>query len=709
MQEDLANEKPAKDTDKLREIHSEAIRRHDEAYAVGQDQMDKSVEDTRFSQVEGAQWDDLAKRRRKNRPRYEINKVQLMVNKTVGDFLQNRISPKTRPAGRDANKKTAEVLNGLIRNIENQSNFKGVAKVAVKEAVCGGMGAWQEYTIAPDDDVFDQEIRRKAIPSAVTRVFFDPAATDLQKRDAMYCFVDEWINTDEFHKKYPGKTADSISAPARGFFHRIKNWFRKDRVRISDYWVKEPITKKIAQLTDGRVVVLDENFQKIKDELFEQNITIAKSAQGNEMVMERQSYKVVHYKISGSDILTGPNEWAGKYIPIVPVFGYSIHIGEDHYYRGLTRFAKDPQRVLNYSVSGVIEATALAPKDPIWMTPKQIGKNGAELAAMNVTNKPIQKYNHDPEEPGAPKRTGAPALNAAQVQQVSMMDGFIETTTGLFSPSLGDNPAGQSGKALIAQQAQGDSATFELADNYADAVQYAGEIEIDLIPHIYDNKRQIQIIQPDGESELVMINETINDRQSGEDVNVVDLTKGKYDFTVDIGPSFRTQRTEAVNALTELSRNNPAFAQVSGDLIAKNLNFSESEELTARMRKIGAANGYVELSKEEKEEDQQREPSAAEVAQAQLADMQMRKIMIENQIAEIRGKKEALELDAARIEIEAKLKNEQMQEAVETEQMIVDVEKTEAEIEQKRAETQKTISETAQNFKEVVTPPEQQQ
>lgn len=685
---DSGLDSPASDTDELREVHTLAVKRHDEAYAVGQDQMDKSIEDTRFSQVEGAQWDDLAKRRRKNRPRYEINKVQLMVNKVVGDALQNRVSPKTRPAGRDANRKTAKVYNGIIRNIENQSNFKGVAKVALKEAVTGGMGAWQEITVVPDDDVFDQEIRRKAIPSAVTRVFFDPSATDLQKRDAQYCFVDEWIGIDEFEKKWPDKTASSISAPARGFFHRVKNWFRKDRVRISDYWLKEPITKKIAQLSDGRVVEVTKDFDKVRDELLAEGVTVARSAQGNEMVVERQSHKVVHYKISGADVLSGPNEWAGKHIPIVPLFGYSMHIGEDHYYRGLTRFAKDPQRVLNYSVSGAIESTALAPKDPIWMTPTQIGKNGAELAAMNVTNKPIMKYNHDPQEPGPPKRTGAPALNSAQIQQVSMMDGFIETTTGLFAPSLGDNPASQSGKALLAQQAQGDSATFELMDNYTDAVQYAGEIDIDLIPHIIDNERQIQIIQPDGESEMVMVNQTVEDGQTGDFVNVVDLRQGKYDFTVDVGPSYRTQRTEAVNALTELSRNNPAFAQVSGDLIAKNLNFSESEELTSRMRKIGAANGYVDLSEEEIQEDQEKQASQGPQKPDPIQMMQMEQM--KQQMEEQALKNDRLELENAKLQLDIQQDQKtQMEEAAEEEQAIVNVEKTEAEVAKLKSETLK--------------------
>lgn len=690
MQDDFTNETTAKDTDKLRAVHTLALKRHDTAFSVGRDQMDQAVDDTRFSQVPGAQWDDLSRKRRRNRPRLEFNKVQLSVNKVVGDQMQNRISPKVRPAGGEANKETAETMNGIIRNIQNQSNFQNTRNSSFKEAVTGGFGAWQVITQTPADDTFDQEIRIKAIPSAVTRVAWDPSAVDPNKRDAHYCFNDGWISLEEFNERWPEFAADSISSPGLGFFKRLTNWMKADRVRISDYWVKEPVMKKLVQMTDGKVYEMDDDFDSVRDELAADGITIAVTSQGNEMIQERKSHKVVHYKISGGAVLSGPNEWAGKHIPIVPIFGYQMHIGEDHHYRGLVRFAKDPQRMLNHSMSNNLESVALAPKDPYWMTPEMIKGHEQQVKAMNVSNSPVQLYNNDPTAPGPPKRTGAPAINTAQITQIQMADKFIQDATGLFDVSLGDNPRNQSGKAILAQQAQGDSATFELLENLSMSIQYTGEILVDLMPKIYDTKRQVRIIQDDGETEMVMINEEVIDQQTGETVILNNLTQDKYDVTVDVAPSFKTQRIEAVNALTELGINNPQFAALSADLIAKNLQFSESEELTKRLRKVGASQGFIDLTEDEIKEQQEKDAANAPQDQGPSPIEQMQMQQLKGQLEEQALKNDALEL--ANTALQLKIQSEQktpLEEAAEEEQSIVDVEKTEAEIAKIQSETLK--------------------
>jgi len=454
---------------------------------------------------------------------------------------------------------------------------------------------------------------------------------------------------------------------------------------------------------------MDDDFEKVKDELAEAGIEIQKTPQGNEMIQERDSHKVVHYKISGGDVLSGPNEWAGKFIPIVPDYGYQMHIGEDHHYRGLIRFAKDPQRMLNFSVSSNLEATALAPKDPIWMTPEQMKGHEHSLKAMNVSNAPVQAYNSDPSAPGAPRRTGAPAVNSAQITQIQMADKFIQDATGLFDVSLGDNPRNQSGKAILAQQAQGDSATFELLENLSMSIQYTGEILVDLMPKIYDTQRQVRIVQDDGETEMVTINEEVQDQETGETVILNNLTQDKYDVTVDVAPSFKTQRIEAVNALTELGINNPTMAAMSADLIAKSLQFSDSEELTKRLRKVGAAQGFIDLTEDEIRANQEQEAAQAPQQQGPSPLEQMQMKQLEQQLEEQALKNDKLELDntAKQIEIENSQKTP-LEQAAEEEQSIADVENTEADTDKKRSETLKNEHEVRRSVIEIRTPTDSQ-
>jgi murein DD-endopeptidase MepM/ murein hydrolase activator NlpD len=76
-------------------------------------------------------------------------------------------------------------------------------------------------------------------------------------------------------------------------------------------------------------------------------------------------------------------------------------------------------------------------------------------------------------------------------------------------------------------------------------------------------------------------------------LHVYDLSRGKYDLTVETGPSFTTRREEAASQMTELIRAYPAAAPVLGDLLAKNLDWPDADEIAKRLQALlpAAANG----------------------------------------------------------------------------------------------------------------------
>ena len=41
---------------------------------------------------------------------------------------------------------------------------------------------------------------------------------------------------------------------------------------------------------------------------------------------EAVSHRVDHYLLTGAEVLEGPNEWAGRHIPIIPVIGDEIRL-----------------------------------------------------------------------------------------------------------------------------------------------------------------------------------------------------------------------------------------------------------------------------------------------------------------------------------------------------------------------------------------------
>ncbi len=621
MQHEKKKKQTKKQLESLKTVHVEAIRRFESSYSAESGQRDEALEDMRFVFVEGSQWDDVDVNSRKDRPRFEINKVAVPVNQAIGEQRQNRISMKARAAKGQATKKIADVYSGLIRNIEQSSRFKDVKDNAFKEIVSGGFGAWYLTVGYASDNSFEQEIQIKTIRSAASSVYYDPSATDELKQDAMWVIVTEDVDKEYFRKMYPGATVGALpSHPNAGY---QSQWQTRDTVRIADYWVKEPTTVEITLMSNGEVLEMtDVNVEKMQI-LASQGITPVKTR-------TRPCYNVVHYKISGSEVIDGPHPWAGKMIPVVPIFGYNVWINGQHYYRGMVRMAKDPQRVYNYATSQAIETSALTPKDPYWVTPKQIQGHERQLANFNVTNNPFMIYNVDPDTAGPPMRSGAPSVQTALIQQVQQADADVQATTGAYAPSLGENQTDQSGRAILALQRATNTGTHELVDNLTKAVEYTGQILIDLIPKIYDTERVITILGDAGESETITINAKDNGFNNQQE-EAIDLSVGNYDMVSSVGPSYATKRSETLNLLTKLAEANPTFAAVSSDLIASSIDFDQSEELSKRVRKQMIDGGIVEPTEEEMQEMQSKQPQ--EPSPVDQINFKMLQLQLEQQAA----------------------------------------------------------------------------
>ena len=155
-----------KNNDNMKEIHKTALTRFQRIQDKERGQRDLAIEDIKFAQTEGGQWDDDSRARRVNRPMYTINRVAGAVDQLNGDQRQNRTAIKIRPVSGGATEDVAKVMEGLIRNIEVQSKAINAYDNGFDETVNGGFGGWRVVTEYPDDDVFDQDIRIKQVLGA---------------------------------------------------------------------------------------------------------------------------------------------------------------------------------------------------------------------------------------------------------------------------------------------------------------------------------------------------------------------------------------------------------------------------------------------------------------------------------------------------------------------------------------------------------------
>jgi len=69
-------------------------------------------------------------------------------------------------------------------------------------------------------------------------------------------------------------------------------------------------------------------------------------------------------------------------------------------------------------------------------------------------------------------------------------------------------------------------------------------------------------------------------------VGIFDLSVGKYDLVVDVGPSYTTRRAETADQMMQLIQAYPPVAPIIGDLIAKNLDWPGAQEIADRLKTL---------------------------------------------------------------------------------------------------------------------------
>lgn len=642
----MDNSKPAKeggetlDMALVRERYSKCVDNEE-------DLREQAVEDIRFVNIPGSQWDEAQKKKRGKRPCYEFNLLRQHCRQIEGDQRQARPSIKVR-AVEDDDAEGAQLRQGLIRNIEGQSNADRAYDTAFQFAAEGGFGCWRIVTEYSSDDAWEQDIRIREVRDPFA-VWFDPAAVEYDRRDAMFAFYEENMSPEAFKAKYP----DAIAVDFDGT-KDYGDWYKRDTVRVAEYWVKKPVKKTLLLLSDGRTVDADEVAPAL-DELEVQGITVVRER-------EVQTHKVCMYVVSGAEVLSGPHDWPGKFIPLVPVYGDLVYVDGRDVYSGVVRHAKDAARLTNYTVTTAMEAVAKLPKNPYLVTPKMLEGAGVKgLWERAATEDPLfLPYTPDATAPGGrPIRESQPEFPAALVNLAGVFQDLGKGVTGIHDVSRGTNPGNQSGKAILALQNKGDVANYNYQDNLGRSIRYTGEILLDLIPKVYDTERVVRILGVDGGEKFVEVNKPVMDQQTGQWVTVNDLSAGKYDVTVTTGPSYSTQRAEMLELMNGLFQSQPQAFPLFGDLFFKALDAPQAQEMAERAKFL------LPPPLQQKMAEGKEIPAEAQMAmqQAQQAMQQAQEQMqmLQQQMRELEADKAATEADkqqtaAAKAQIQADIR-----------------------------------------------------
>ena len=559
----------------------------DMASTAESENRDAWLEDIRF--YNGEQWPDALKRAREQdpngpRPCLTINKLPLHVHQVTNDVRQNSPAVKCHPVDDKADVKLAEILNGVIRHIEYQSDADVAYQTANFYQTVGGVGYWRIITKVENEETNEQDIYIRAINN-IFSVYFDPNSECPVGSDAERVLITSEMSKHEFRERYPDAEETSFQDGSTGD-KTLNTWAEGETIRIAEYWYKEEKSTNVL-LVDG-----EEGVEEITEEDY------WKRYQGDEMrpqvrgTRPKTTEKVCWVKTNGAAILE-KGEWAGKWIPIIRVPGEIVEVEGKKFFRGLVNNAKDSQRMYNYWVSAETELIALQPKAPF------IGAAGAfdgyedKWAMANVANLPYLEYNPldiNGNPIPAPQRqpfSGSP--NGVVNAKMGASDD-IKATTGQHDASLGMKSNETSGRAIMARQKEGDTGTYHFVDNMSKAIRHTGRIIIDLIPKIYDTKRVVRIVGEDGTVDQAKFDPAqpqpvrkVRDF-AGNVKTIYNPSIGKYDVTVSVGPSYNTKRAEAFDAMTQLVQSNPQLWMTIGDLIVKNMDWPGADSMAKRLK-----------------------------------------------------------------------------------------------------------------------------
>jgi hypothetical protein len=609
-------------------------------YEADQENRRAAMDDMKFINVPGEQWDENMKQERGKRPCYEFNKLRVTCKRVINDMRANRAQPKIR-AVEDGDKEQADIREGLVRNIWNMSDADTVIDNAADYQVGAGMGAWRVDTDYSDDGAFEQDIIIREIPNPFA-LYCDPSAKDHLKRDA-----DDWIYTEKithkaFEAKYGKKEAkdhfeDSIE------FDDDDIWEDEENVRVAEYWYKEPVKKELWLVPNeqtGEQMVVDSESDEAA------GIPPEMIARRRE-VMTNQIYWCV---VSGSRVLEGPTEWASNEFPFVVIYGEQMVIDGRPLWWGLPRFSKDAQRAYNVARTAIAETIAQAPQAKWWATVDQAKGHTEKWAVAHKENFPFLLYNADQKVPGPPLRMGGADVPIALIQESQLASEEIKSTSGIFDPSLGAQSNETSGRAIYARQQQGEIATFNFQDNMAKGIKRTCEIVLSLIPNIYDTERELRILGSDGAEDYVKVNQLVQVPGTDQVVRVNDLAAGKYDVAVTVGPSFSTKRQEASEIYGQLGQQWPDLMAVAGDLVMKSMDLPYAEDIADRLKVM------LPPQIQQQMQEGQEMPPEVQQAMAQVEQMsqqvQQHGQLVQAASAELEGQKAELEKTVAQMKTE---------------------------------------------------------
>lgn len=533
----------------------------DRAYTPQEDVREKCIEATRFARVPGGQWEGTTSSGTKlndffeRYPKFEINKVATELNRIIAEYRNNRITVKFRPGDKAASEELANKLNGLFRADYEETDGGEACDNAFDDGATGGFGCFRMSTKYVNEyDPLDerQRICIEPIYDAARSVWFDPDAKKYDKSDAGWAFDMYSLSAEKYKAEYD-KTPASLDLTLDNSWKY--DWFDNDVVYIAKYYEVRKESVDVVSYQNpmtGEIATYDsDQLEPIADELADIGfVEVARRS-----VKRRRVYVSL---VDGDGFLEKPRRIAGENIPLIPVYGKRWFIDDIERVEGHIAKAMDPQRLYNLQVSMLADtasqdagSTPIVDMDQVRGLEKHWEERNKKRPSF-LPLRSIKDKSGNVIAPATPTGYTQPAvLNQALAALLQQTSADIQEVTG-GSQAMQQMPSNVAQETVNNLMNRSDMASFIYLDNMAKSLKRAGEIWLSMAREVYGSDREVRIVNEDGTDDISLMSVSVKDDETGQVVALNDLSVGRYDVTVDVGPNYTARRDATVAALTSV-------------------------------------------------------------------------------------------------------------------------------------------------------------
>ena len=534
---------------------------HDLAYRGNQRTRERGADDLVFYWI--TQWDDQLLEGSDLQYRGEFNVIRRGGRDIMASLRKMQVQPDFHPDD-ETRDDDAELLDGMYRADDHALSSQSAYWLTQQDVVVCGFGAWEMYTKYQSNRVGDerQVIEREWIPEANNTAFKDPNSMALDASDAEYWSILRAYTPEGYEKLCAELTGeDCYGTSYASFAHPEESYtfpwtVEKRKVYVTSFYHRYKTTEKQIEMVDpfGEVMIVRKSdVEDSMDELTGAGFVV-------EDEREVECWQVRKYIASGEAILngeyneeTGEREGeviAGPNIPVIPMYGeFAIVEGEQHY-EGLTRLAKDAQRLRNFNLSYLTDIVGRSPRGKdIWLPEQLQGVEFMHEKGGSENNYPYllqqkQDANGNELPLGPVGRSQSDEIPPSLMVSIEQTRQAVEDVSSPGTP-VDVSDVDLSGKAVALLEAKINKQFYVYQDHYKFSKRRDAEVYAGMASEIYDMPRTVNIRTPDGNMKRVQVMQAIIDEETGEPKYINDLTNINWEVYASIGQTYEDQKEQS--------------------------------------------------------------------------------------------------------------------------------------------------------------------